>query len=365
MRLQVEENGARYPLTIDPIAQQAYLKAGNNGGPTSDGFGTSVAASGDTVVIGASGEDSGSAGVNSIPDDSAAGSGAAYVFVRSGSIWSQQAYLKASNTGAGDGFGAAVSISGDTIVVGALLEGSSTTGVNGIPNESAQAAGAAYVFMRSSGSWSQQAYLKASNSGAGDRFGSSVSVSDDTIAIGAPYEDSGTRGINSVPDETIPESGAAYIFVRGVSGWNQQAYIKALNPGGSDQFGSAVCMSGESLIVGAYWEDGSSKTINGASDEGAANSGAAYVFSRNGPAWTQQAYLKASNSGANDWFGYSVSLSGDTAVVGAHQERSTSTGINSVPNDNHWSDPGAAYVFVRNGTIWSQQAYIKPSNNSD
>ncbi len=115
------------------------------------------------------------------------------VFVRSGTTWSQQAYLKASNTGAGDRFGGSVSVSGDTVVVGAYLEDSSTTGVNSTPNNSATDSGAAYVFVRGGTTWSQQAYLKASNTGANDYFGNSVAVSGDTVVVGAPYEDSGRR----------------------------------------------------------------------------------------------------------------------------------------------------------------------------
>ena len=142
VRLLVDERGARYPITIDPIAQQAYLKASNNGGPSSDNFGFSVAVSGDTVVVGANREDSGTTGVNSTPDESAADAGAAYVFVRSGTTWSQQAYLKAGQVTAGDQFGFSVAVSGDTVVVGATSEDSGTTGINSTPDESATDAGA-------------------------------------------------------------------------------------------------------------------------------------------------------------------------------------------------------------------------------
>ncbi|MCB1205831.1 MAG: FG-GAP repeat protein, partial [Verrucomicrobiae bacterium] len=133
LTVSVDDRGATYPITIDPIAQQAYLKAFNTG--AGDSFGGSVAVSGDTVVVGAPNEDSNTTGVNSVPDDdgSADFSGAAYVFVRSGGSWSQQAYLKPSNTGAGDAFGNSVSVSGDTVVVGAPSEDSKTTGVDSVP----------------------------------------------------------------------------------------------------------------------------------------------------------------------------------------------------------------------------------------
>ena len=140
LRVVVDERAARYPITVDPIAQQAYLKASNTG--AFDQFGYSVAVSGDTVVVGASGEASSTTGVNSTPNESAGLSGAAYVFTRSGTIWTQQAYLKASNTGVGDQFGISVAVSGDTVVVGASGEDSSTTGVNSTPNESADSSGA-------------------------------------------------------------------------------------------------------------------------------------------------------------------------------------------------------------------------------
>ncbi len=167
--LSIDERGAHYPITIDPIAQQAYLKASNTG--ANDFFGASVAISGNTVVVGAYGEDSAATGVNgNQANNSAIDSGAAYVFVRSGSTWTEQAYLKASNTGAGDFFGASVAISGDTVVVGAYTEDSVATGVNGNQaNNGATDSGAAYVFVRSGSTWTQQAYLKGFQHG-GKRF---------------------------------------------------------------------------------------------------------------------------------------------------------------------------------------------------
>ncbi len=234
--------------------------------------------SGDTVVVGAPYEDSSTTGVNSMPNESASGSGAAYVFVRSGTTWSQQAYLKASNTGADDRFGWSVSVSGDTVVVGANLEDSSTTGVNSTPNESATDSGAAYVFVRSGTTWSQQAYLKASNTGAGDRFGESVSVSGDTVAVGAPLEDSSTTGVNSTPNDSATDSGAAYVFVRSGTTWSQQAYLKTSNTGANDYFGWSVGVSVDTVVVGAYLEDSSTTGVNSTPNESASNSGAAYVF---------------------------------------------------------------------------------------
>ena len=274
--VRYDDTGAQYPIIIDPLAQNAYLKASNTG--VADNFGRSVAVSGDTVVVGAVAEDSSSTGVNSRPNELAFGSGAAYVFVRSGSIWSQQAYLKARNTGAGDNFGSSVAVSGDTVVVGALTEDSSSTGVNSTPNELAGNSGAAYVFVRSGSTWSQQAYLKASNTGADDQFGGSVAVSADTVVVGAAGEDSSSTGVNFAPNELANASGAAYVFVRSGSTWSQQAYLKARNTGANDQFGGSVAVSADTVVVGAAGEDSSSTGVNSAPDELASDSGAAYVF---------------------------------------------------------------------------------------
>ncbi|HMX26190.1 MAG TPA: putative Ig domain-containing protein, partial [Blastocatellia bacterium] len=366
LRLTVEESGARYPLTIDPIAQQAYLKASNTG--ASDRFGFSVAVSGDTVVVGAIFEGSSATGVNGDgTNNDASDSGAAYVFVRSGTLWSQQAYLKASNTGAGDYFGASVAVSGDTVVVGAYQEDSNATGVNGDgTNNLATDSGAAYVFVRSGTTWTQQAYLKASNTGAYDNFGRSVAVSGDTVVVGAYNESSNATGVNgNQENNSALSSGAAYVFVRGGTTWSQQAYLKAANTGAFDSFGYAVAVSGDTVVVGAIYESSNATGVNGDGTNNLANrSGAAYVFVRSGTAWTQQAYLKASNTGVADLFGQSVAVSGETVVVGAYQEASNATGVNGDGTNNLATDSGAAYVFVRSGTTWSQQAYLKAADTA-
>jgi len=350
--LVVDDRGARYPLTIDPIAQQAYLKASNT--DEGDLFGGSVAVSGDTVVIGALGEDSRATGVNGDQaDNSAPDSGAVYVFVRDGATWVQQAYLKASNSAANAYFGFPVAISGDTIVVGAQREGSL-----------AALSGAAYVFVRAGTSWSQQAQLKAANANIGDRFGFAVSISGDTVAVGARYEDSSAIGVNGdSASNSAADSGAAYVFVRDNDTWIQQVYLKASNTGADDQFGTSVTVSGDMVVVGAFIEDSNATGVNGnQADNSMFNSGAAYVFVRNGASWSQEAYLKASNTGWAAYFGYPVALSGNTLVVGAYGERSGATGVNG--NQADWSAPsaGAAYVFVRDGSTWLQQAYLKASN---
>jgi len=364
LRIVVDDSNAIYPLIVDPIAQQAYLKASNTG--EGDQFGWSVAVSGDTVVVGANLEDSSATGVNGNQADNSAGnSGAAYVFVRSGGTWSEQAYLKASNTGANDQFGWSVAISGDTIVVGATGEASSATGVDGNgADDGFASSGAAYVFVRNHGAWSQQAYLKASNTWPGDSFGASVAVSGDTIVIGAIGEDSSATGVDGNQSDNFAQaSGAAYVFVRGGGTWSQQAYLKASNTGEGDWFGGSVAVDGDTIMVGALNEDSNSTGVNGdQSDESATDSGASYVFNRAGGVWSQQAYLKASNTGRNDYFGASVAINGDTAVAGAYGESSSATGVDGDQADDDGISSGAAYVFVRSGDDWSQQAYLKASN---
>ncbi len=351
------DSGAAYVFTRSGStwSQQAYLKASNTG--AGDNFGNSVAISGDTIVVGAYLESSNATGVGgNQTDNSASNSGAAYVFTRSGTTWSQQAYLKASNTGAFDKFGNNVGISGDTIVVSAYFEDSNATGVGGNQSDnSVTNCGAAYVFTRSETTWSQQAYLKASNTEANDQFGWSTVISGDTIAIASRYEDSSATGIDgNASDNSASNSGAVYVFARSGSTWSQQAYIKASNTEADDSFGWSVGISGDTIVVGAYQEDGSGNSVDG--------SGAAYVFTRSGTTWSQQAYLKASNLEMFDYFGWSVAISSDTIVVGAYADDSNATGIDGDQNDNTCSECGAAYVFTRSGSTWTQRAYLKASN---
>jgi hypothetical protein len=351
------------PLAIAPT-QQAYLKGSNTEG--GDRFGYTVAISGETLVVGALNEDSSASGIDGDQaDDSAADAGAAYIFVRSGGSWSQQAYLKASNAEADDVFGTSVAISGDTVVVGAPGEDSQATGAGGDQaDNSAQFAGAAYVFVRSGGRWSQQAYLKASNTGTGDGFGSAVAIAGDTIVVGAFGETSGATGVNGdQADNSTPQAGAAYVFVRSGSEWSQQAYLKASNTEAGAWFGYVVAVAEDTVVVGAPHEDSSATGVNGSPGETPVHtSGAAYVFGRSGGSWSQQAYLKASNPGVDDLFGSSVAIDGDTVVAGAPGEDSQATGVDGDQADNSAAWAGAAYIFVRSGGRWSQQAYLKASN---
>ncbi|MBL8804096.1 MAG: hypothetical protein JNN27_18980 [Planctomycetes bacterium] len=365
--LRVADQNACYPLTIDPVVQQAYLKASNT--DAEDRFGWSVAISGDTVVVGADGEASAATGVNGDQSsDAATASGAVYVFQRSGTSWTQQAYLKASNTEAFDQFGLSLAISGDTVVVGARMEDGGAVGVNGDgTSNAADGSGAAYVFVRSGTTWSQQAYLKASNTGASDGFGAAVAIAGDTVVVGALSEDSAATGVNGDQSSNAAGfAGAAYVFVRSGTTWTQQAYLKASNTDLGDLFGRSVAVWGDTLVVGADSEDSAATGVNGDSSSNAAsNAGAAYIFVRSGTNWTQQAYVKASNAEAFDRFGSSVAISGETVVVGARNEDSAAAGVDGDQSSNALSAAGAAYVFVRGGITWTQQAYLKASNTGD
>ncbi len=357
VRICVDDALAQYPILVDPIVQEAYIKASNT--DAGDFFGRSIAASGDTVVVGAIGDDSAAVGVNGAQSNVTgfSQSGAAYVFVRSGSSWTQQAYLKASNTGLNDSFGDSVAISGDTVVVGAPRE-------DGDGSSSVSNSGAAYVFVRSGSSWTQQAYLKASNAGIGDRFGESVAVSGDTLVVGAEGESSSATGINGdQADNSASLSGAAYVFERAGITWTQVAYIKASNTDEVDWFGSSVAASGDTIVVAARFEDSGATGVDGdQADNSAESSGAVYVYARAGSSWSQQAYLKASNAESLDGFGTSVAVSGDTIVVGAQYEDSNATGVDGDELNNSAGLSGAAYVFSRTGSTWVQEAYLKASN---
>jgi hypothetical protein len=361
LRLEVRESAARYPLTVDPVAAPVYVKAHNTGG--GDHFGSAVAVYNDTVVVGAHLEDGDGTNVNP-PDNNALGeSGAVYVFQRdTAGVWTQQAYLKASNPGLGDFFGRSVAIHFDTIVVGAPYEDGSGTGVNPTPNNNADQAGAAYVFVRNGNTWTPAGYLKASNTQSIDQFGASVAVYNSVIVVGAPLEDGSGAGINAPVNEGASGAGAAYLFVRNGATWNPGGYVKPLNPGPDDYFGFSLAMAGDTIVVGGYLEDGGGTGVNPSPADGRSDSGAAWVFQWNGTAWIQEAYLKASNPGINDWFGYSVAAMEGMVIVGAPQEDGGGTGVNPLDLPGG-SDSGAAYVFSRSSAgAWSQQAYLKASN---
>ncbi|ENM5902020.1 hypothetical protein DX885_002121 [Vibrio mimicus] len=395
-----EKASSEMNLGLDTVNHMVeYFKPSNTG--ADDNFGVSLALSGDnkTLVVGAYYEDNGVKGVISdgseITDVSTAvDSGAVYVFTRNNrGIWSQSAYLKASNTGTEDNFGTSLALSedGKTLVVGASAEdngfkGIITDGSEASDSGTAVNSGAVYVFTKSNtGTWSQSAYIKASNTGASDFFGSSVAISKDgkTLAVGAPTEDNAVKGIITNGSEatdvgTVNNSGAVYLFTQSDSGeWSQSAYFKASNTGASDLFGIAIALSdnGKMLVVGAYNEDNGAKGIitNGseAMDLGTAtNSGAVYVFIKDSSgSWAQSAYIKASNTGADDNFGASLAVSedGNTLAVGAWFEDNSATGVvvdgSEITDLSTINNAGAVYVFTKDNVgVWSQSAYVKGSN---
>lgn len=355
----------------------AYLKAAHPdaGDELGWGYGAALSADGNTLAVGAPSEDSNATTINGdATNNSATDAGAVYVFVRTGGVWTQQAYIKGNNTEAGDKFGSKVSLSadGNTLAVGAPWEDSNTTTINGSgANNSALNSGAAYVFVRSGTTWTQQAYIKASNAQADDVFWT-VGLSGDgnTLAVGATGEDSDANGIGgNQADNTASGAGAVYIYTRSGTTWTQQAYVKAAVSTQTDGFGQGTALSsnGNTLAVGSYYENSSTQGINTTpsmtvSEQG---SGAAWVFTRSGTTWTQQAYFKKPTSGVGDSFGgrgFALSGDGDTLAVGS-TDNSNSTTINGDQNNTLAPGSGAVYVYKRTTGTWALEAYIKSSNS--
>jgi hypothetical protein len=344
------------------FAQRAYAKASNT--DQDDLFANALAVSGDTLVVGAPGEASNATGVDGNQlDDSLLNAGAAYVFVRNGGVWTQQAYLKASNTKEGQRFGRSVAISGDTVADTIAIGAPGEASLDGTQVDiSGSNVGAVYVFVRNGATWTQQAYLKASNADTDDLF-SEVTLEDDVLVVGARGEGSAATGIDGdQTNDASPGAGAAYVFARNAGTWSQTTYIKSSNAEAGDSFG-LVSLSGDSLAVGAVGENSGSTGVGGSqSDNSQVDAGATYLFAHNaGGNWVQQAYIKASNTDAGDGFGR-VALEGDRLVVGAPGENSNATGIGGNQLDDSFVDAGAVYLFVRAGSIWSQAAYVKASN---
>ena len=288
--------------------------------------------------------------------------GAVYLYRFDGTDWFQQAYLKASNTDAGDTFGSSVALSadGNTLAVGAKGEASNAIGINGSQTDnSSDNAGAVYLFRFEAAGWYQQAYIKASNTDPGDLFGSSVALAADgnTLAVGARWEDGGDTGIDGdATDNSAPKAGAIYVFHFTEPAWFQQAYLKASNTDAGDTFGSSVALSadGNTLAAGAWAEDSGATGVDGnQANNSSDDAGAAYLFRCEATDWLQQAYVKASNTGVGDQFfggdnfGYAIALNadGNTLAVGADGEESNATGINGDQTDRSLDDAGALYLY--------------------
>ena len=349
------------------FGDEGYFKSASTDSDDLFGYAVALSADGDTLAVGVPFDDSGATGIDGDPDATGGSdSGAVYVFVQNGSgVWSQQAYVKASNAQRFDEFGTSLALSadGNTLAVGARYEGSFRQG-------------AAYVFGRDgSGVWTEQAYLTASNAEVEDVFGWSVALSGDglRLAVGATSEDSAATGIDG--DETDNgrgQSGAVYVFLGdGAGNWSQEAYVKASNSGDLDTFGYSVDLDddGNTLVVGAPQEKSKATGIGGdQADDTGFHIGAAYVFTRDGSGWSQQAYVKASNAGQGDRFahGIAVSANGDRLAAGAISEDSSAKGVNGNQNaDTNLFNAGAVYVFDRDGTgTWTQSAYVKSSNTA-
>ena len=288
-------SGSAYVFrNIGGVWQQA-VKLTAADAAAADEFGFSVSISGDTAVIGAR-----------LDDDVGDGCGSAYAFREVGGVWQQAAKLIAGDGAVGDQFGFSVSVSGDTAVVGARSHG---------------ARGSAYVYREVGGVWTQIAQLNAADGAYGDNFGFSVSLSGDTIVVGAYYAGSG--------------NGSAYVF-REVGGvWQQTAKLIASDTAPGDNFGYSVSISGNAAVIGAPLDD-----------DAGDGSGSAYAFREIGGVWQQIAKLIASDGAAGDSFGNSVSISGDTAVIGAKLDDGS----------------GSAYAFRDVGGVWQQTAKLIASD---
>lgn len=284
------------------------LKVAADDGASKDSFGASVAISGDTVIIGAV-----------LDDDLGEDSGSAYVFVRNeDGTWSQEAKLLAPEGQEGDFFGNAVGISNDTAIVGAPFARD-----NGI------ATGVVHVYVRNGTTWTHQTTLTPSTSAVDDEIGYAVAIDGDLIVIGAPGD-----------DEVAMDAGAAHTFKRSGSSWTAQDKLVPTPGGASGYFGVSVALSKTTALIGA-WDDGSAK-----------NAGMAFVHTTDGTAWTMESALVPTDPEAADTFGYSVALSGNTALIGASGD------------DDTGKDSGSAYVFTRSGTQWAQDQKLLPSDGA-
>lgn len=305
--------GAAYILSFDGTTwiqgpSPLILTASDSG--AGDQFGHAVAIDGNRVIVGAPYEDP--------PGGSEAG--AAYVYSLQSGTWQQDAKLVADNAGANDNFGFSVAISGDTAVIGAFQE-----------DTKANNAGSAYVFTYSDGSWSQTTMLTASDGDSFDGFGRAVAISGDVIVAGA-YND----------DDINASSGAAYVFTRSGGSWSQTQKLKASDPEFGDNFGLAVAIDGNVIVVGAKDEH----------PGGLSDAGSAYVYELSSGTWSQTAKLNAADAAADDEFALSVAVSGDNILVGAPYD------------DDGASSAGSVYVFRKILGTWEQVRKITASDPS-
>lgn len=294
-----------------------------------DNFGYSVAINGQYIIVGAPNEDEDGNEQNTV-----SGAGAAYIYNLINDTWVLQQKISPTEREFLDLFGSSVSISGNYVLVGAHGEDDDALG-----NDSLSYAGSAYIFERSGNTWVQQAKLVAADRAQDDYFAYSVALNGDYAVIGAYREDQ-----NALGAVTLADAGSAYIFTRSGTTWTQQQKIVASDRAATDYFGYAVAIDGDKILVGAYLEDHDAAGGNLLS-----GAGSAYIFSRTGTVWIQQQKLVAADRKSSDGFGRALSISGNRAVIGAWNQDGDATGNNPV------SDAGSAYVFLFNGTAWSQE----------
>jgi hypothetical protein len=369
--LVIDDRDAMYPVTVDPSFEgEAHIEGGS----------FVVAVSGNTMVVGWPFKDRPPYyDLTSGNYYSAEDSGLVQVYVRSGvqpvREWTLQQTFEpvlSATENLGLLFGFRVAIDGDVMAIGnriftrnagtwvertrLLPIGGGTLGLTDYVAISGGTIviGDGYVFNRvgNTFSWSNQTQLIPGTTGGAAVTGP-LAISGNTIIIGHETEDGDASSTQASPNTKAPDAGAAYVFSGSGSLWSQQAYLKAGNAEAGDKFGHSVAISGDSIIVGATDKAGFG---------GSLREGAAYIFTRTGNTWNQQAYLKSSDSSdfqqyEGDEFGSSVDIDGDTAVVGARNE--DSRGYSGGDANNESTDAGAAYVFSRTGSNWSQITYLK------
>ena len=278
-------------------------------GASGDDFGGAVAVDGDVAVVGAP-ED----------DDDGSSSGAAYVYRLVDSAWIQEQKLTASDADSFDDFGFAVAVSGDTIVVGSPRD----------DHASGDNAGSVYVFAYDGLEWVQEAKLTASDADGDDRFGTSVAIRGDTLAVGAKQD-----------DDVVSNSGSAYAFDGRSGDWKEQAKLTADDPVQSAQFGHSIATDGQRIVVGA-WQD---------QPVGMFLVGAAYVFVSRGNTWLTEQKLTASDAADFRWFGQAVAISGEVVLVGAYGDRA-----------DDLSESGGAYFYQLFDGEWTEVANVNASD---
>jgi hypothetical protein len=295
-------------------------------------IGAAIAMEGDRLVTGAD-----------LPIDPVQ-AGAAWMFERVGTTWSAGDVVRATYPSAYAHLGDAVAISGDTIAVGAGDEYVDFLEQGGV-----------YVQRWNGTHWVEEAHLVAPDPAFQDHFGSRVAISGDTIAVGA-----------YALDDTLPDQGAVYVFTRTGTAWTFQQELKPEVPGTQQSFGMSLALSGDVLVVGAPGDRSNATGVDGnPDDQSALDSGAAYVFRRAAGTWTQEAYLKASNTRETFRFGAAVAMSGERVAVGSPFESSVGSGVDGDQTYGPPTQSGAVYMFAHDGSGWSQEAYLKADPTSD